>query len=496
MPNESAIPDVARMLPYHFASRHRAFLKAEDDGYVLLTAGTPPAELLGEVYRWLGVEFRWQCLGADEFNRELTRHYQDTGMQASSLADDLEGSEDLEDIADLLPTITDLMDADDDAPVIRLLNALMAQAIRERASDIHVEVFEDHVSVRFRVDGVLHEVMRQQRALASLLVSRLKVMAGLDIAERRLPQDGRISVRIAGHPVDIRLSTLPSTFGERAVMRLLDRAEGVFRIETLHMPAVVQDIYLESLQQAYGIILVTGPTGSGKTTTLYAGLNHLNQQTRNIMTIEDPVEYMLPGIAQTQVNNRVDMNFARGLRAILRQDPDVVMVGEIRDAETARIAVQASLTGHLVLSTLHTNTAIGAITRLQDMGIEPFLLASSLRAVFAQRLVRLLCTHCREPYEASSAEKTRLGADEQVPLILYRATGCAHCHQKGYHGRTGVFEAVRIDATLRDMIHDRASEHAMTEYARLHTHGMQEDGQRLVREGLTTLEELLRVTTI
>lgn len=485
----------AKSLPYHFATRHKALLLHQEGTYVLSTVEYPSAELLSEVSRWLGQEYRWKRITEAQFSSELMRHYQHSGVQASVLAEGLEGNADLEEIADALPEIADLMASDDDAPVIRLLNALIAQAIREHASDIHIEVFENHVSIRFRVDGVLHEVMRQQRALASMLVSRLKVMAGLDIAERRLPQDGRISVRIADHPVDVRLSTLPSSFGERAVMRLLDRSEGVFSLDALRMPPPILDVYQKGLQQAHGIILVTGPTGSGKTTTLYAGLNHLNQQVRNIMTIEDPVEYMLPGIAQTQVNNKVDMTFARGLRAILRQDPDVVMVGEIRDSETAQIAVQASLTGHLVLSTLHTNTAVGAITRLEDMGIEPFLLASSLKVVFAQRLVRLLCKECRKPHEPSAAECEQLGISDSSPLLIYRPMGCPACHEKGYRGRQAIFEAVWVDDITRELIHNRASERSISDQARQRTGSILQDGQRLVRDGLTSLDELLRVTT-
>ena len=294
------------------------------------------------------------------------------------MAEDLSSDIDLSRLVEELPDVGDLMDTDDDAPIIRLINAILSQAVKEQASDIHIETFEERLSVRYRVDGVLSEILSPKRALAPLLVSRLKVMAKLDIAEKRVPQDGRISVRIAGHGIDIRMSTIPSAYGERVVLRLLDKQAGQLNLSELRMNSQVHDAYKSALTSPHGIILVTGPTGSGKTTTLYAGLSSINESSRNILTIEDPVEYMLPGVGQTQVNPKVDMTFARGLRAILRQDPDVVMVGEIRDLETAEIAVQASLTGHLVLSTLHTNTAIGAVTRLQDMGVEPFLLSSSL----------------------------------------------------------------------------------------------------------------------
>jgi general secretion pathway protein E len=329
--------------------------------------------------------------------------------------------------------------------------------------------------------------------LAPLLVSRLKVMAKLDIAEKRIPQDGRISVRLAGHAVDIRVSTIPSAHGERVVLRLLDKQAGQLELEQLHMNAKVYDAYQKALNTPHGIILVTGPTGSGKTTTLYAGLTEINDQSRNILTIEDPIEYLLPGIGQTQVNAKVDMTFARGLRAILRQDPDVVMVGEIRDTETADIAVQASLTGHLVLSTLHTNTAVGAITRLQDMGVEPFLLSSSVIALMAQRLIRLLCVHCKEPYLAGESELALLNMPGQT-AELYRSKGCSHCNNTGYRGRTGIYELIEIDDKLRLMIHEQVGEQQMVEYARESSSSILDDGRQRILAGETTVEEVLRVT--
>ena len=321
-------------------------------------------------------------------------------------------------------------------------------------------------------------------------------MATLDIAEKRIPQDGRISVRIAGHAVDVRMSTIPSAHGERVVLRLLDKQAGQLELEQLNMNEQVYSAYRRGLARPHGIILVTGPTGSGKTTTLYAGLSSINQSSRNILTIEDPIEYMLPGVGQTQVNTKVDMTFARGLRAILRQDPDVVMVGEIRDLETAEIAVQASLTGHLVLSTLHTNTAIGAVTRLQDMGVEPFLLSSSLLGVMAQRLVRLLCVHCREPHQPSAGELQTLGLTDGQQVTLHRAVGCPHCNQTGYRGRTGIYELIEIDESLREMIHEGRGEQAMLAEARQRYPGIDADGRRRVIAGETSLEEVLRVTSI
>ena len=349
--------------------------------------------------------------------------------------------------------------------------------------------------MRYRVDGVLTEVLSPKRMLAPLLVSRLKVMAKLDIAEKRVPQDGRISVRIAGHGIDIRMSTIPSAYGERVVLRLLDKQAGQLNLSELRMNEQVDGRYRDALSSPHGIILVTGPTGSGKTTTLYAGLSSINESSRNILTIEDPVEYMLPGVGQTQVNPKVEMTFARGLRAILRQDPDVVMVGEIRDLETAEIAVQASLTGHLVLSTLHTNTAIGAVTRLQDMGVEPFLLSSSLLAVMAQRLVRLLCLECREAYEPSDAECERLGVGGEG-IQLYRARGCERCNMTGYRGRTGIYELIEIGEDLREAIHGGEGEQSLLKIARQHSPGIDADGRRRILSGETSLEEVLRVTAV
>ena len=341
---------------------------------------------------------------------------------------------------------------------------------------------------------MLREVVQPKRALAPLLVSRIKVMAKLDIAEKRVPQDGRIALRVAGREVDIRVSTMPSSSGERVVLRLLDKQAGTIRLESLGMAGQDLKTLRKLIYRPYGILLVTGPTGSGKSTTLYASLQEINDRSRNILTVEDPIEYNLPGIGQTQVNPKVDMTFARGLRAILRQDPDVVMVGEIRDLETAEIAVQASLTGHLVLSTLHTNTAVGAVTRLQDMGIEPFLLSSSLLGSLAQRLVRVLCDDCKTPYQASASELEMLGLPANESCTLYHPNGCEACNNQGYRGRTGIYELVLVDDTLRQLIHDRAGELELNRHARTLTSGIREDGWRKVLGGHTSVEEVLRVT--
>lgn len=489
-------------LPFGFATAHRVVLDPRVPHRVL-HSGALDADVLLELRRRVGRKLELCGLEAAEFQTQLTRAYQRDNSEAQQMAADISSDVDLSRLAEEIPDAGDLMDAEDDAPIIRLINAILSEAVREKASDIHIETFEEKLSVRYRVDGVLSEVLSPQRMLGPLLVSRLKVMARLDIAERRVPQDGRISVRIAGHAVDIRMSTLPSAYGERVVLRLLDKQSGQLQLEQLAMPEVVFGAFKRALHSPHGIILVTGPTGSGKTTTLYAGLSEINESARNIMTIEDPVEYMLPGIGQTQVNPKVEMTFARGLRAILRQDPDVVMVGEIRDLETAEIAVQASLTGHLVLSTLHTNTAIGAVTRLQDMGVESFLLSSSLIAVMAQRLVRLLCNECKEEVEPSPSELELLssptldGSDAAgEPIKVWKARGCAACNNSGYRGRSAIYEFIEIDDELRALIHDGAAEQAIARAARARSPSIQHDGRRRVLAGDTSLEEVMRVTSI
>jgi general secretion pathway protein E len=495
-----AAAEALQRLPFAFSQNHGVLLDFQHGSPQIFYRPGLKVQVLAELRRALGQPFTTEAISKEEFQRRLSKAYQKDNNEAVQVAEDMGSDFDLSRLADEIPDTADLMDAEDDAPVIRLINAILSQAVREQASDIHIETFEDKLTVRFRIDGVLTEVLSPKRMLAPLLVSRLKVMAKLDIAEKRVPQDGRISIRLAGHAVDIRVSTIPSTHGERVVLRLLDKQAGQLQLQQLHMNQQVYDAYTKALQSPHGIILVTGPTGSGKTTTLYAGLTHINQTSRNILTIEDPVEYLLPGIGQTQVNTKVDMTFARGLRAILRQDPDIVMVGEIRDTETAEIAVQASLTGHLVLSTLHTNTAVGAITRLQDMGVEPFLLSSSLIAVLAQRLVRVLCPHCKQAHAASEAELLALGMPSAElgsvakTTTIYRARGCDHCNQTGYKGRTGIYELIEIDDALRMMIHERAGEHDMLSHARQRAGGVLEDGRRRVLAGETTLEEVLRVT--
>jgi len=480
---------------FGFAKRHGLLVTEIGDGAarVVCRKNVRPASL-AELRRSLGRRLQLEAVDENTFERLLQQTYETRTGEAMQVMDDLGGDMDLSLIAQNLPEPEDLLESEDDAPIIRLINALLTEAIKENASDIHIEPFENRLLVRFRVDGVLREVLQPPRVMAPLLCSRIKVMARLDIAEKRLPQDGRISLRIAGRAVDVRVSTLPSGHGERVVMRLLDKQAGRLDLEHLGMPAELTAHIDELIHKPHGIILVTGPTGSGKTTTLYAALTRLNNSTRSILTVEDPIEYYIDGIGQTQVNTKVDMSFARGLRAILRQDPDVVMVGEIRDLETAEIAVQASLTGHLVLSTLHTNTAVGAVTRLRDMGVEPFLLSSSLIGVMAQRLVRMLCPACKRPYTPDRSECQLLGVDPANPPTIYGPGGCPQCNNIGYAGRGGLFELVLVDDQMRTMIHDGVSEQVLDAHARKKTPSLRQDGMRRVLLGQTTLEEVLRVS--
>jgi len=485
----------ARTIPFSFAKRHGVLLEGLEQGHArLVHRADASAEALLEARRALGLPLLLREVDRQEFDSLLQQAYEGQSGSAMQMMDDLDGNLDLDSIAQALPEPEDLVESEDDAPIIRLINALLTEAVKENGSDIHVEPFENRLVVRFRVDGVLRVVLERKLGVAPLVVSRIKVMAKLDIAEKRLPQDGRISIRIAGRAVDVRVSTIPSGHGERVVLRLLDKQAGRLDLEHLGMNPATRDLLNDLIHKPHGIILVTGPTGSGKTTTLYAGLTRLNDRSRNIMTVEDPIEYYIDGIGQTQVNARVEMTFARGLRAILRQDPDVVMVGEIRDLETAEIAVQASLTGHLVLSTLHTNTAVGAVTRLRDMGVEPFLLSSSLLGMLAQRLVRILCPNCKQPYTAGERELKVFDLPRNKPPTLYKPVGCESCKRTGYRGRTGIYEMVVVDDEMRAMIHDGSGEQALEKHARTLTPSIRDDGKRLVLAGITSVEEVLRVT--
>ncbi|OUY09195.1 type II secretion system protein GspE [Acinetobacter populi] len=482
-------------IPYSFAKRHGVLFQFDGDQTNIIRCQHTPFEALQEARRFLGHSAHYQLVSDQDFQKILSAAFAGDTGESQQVAAGLEDHPDLLSLADQVPEMEDLMDQEDDAPIVRLINALLSEAIRVNASDIHVEVFEKRLSVRLRVDGQLREIVQPRRELAPLLVSRIKVMARLDIAEKRIPQDGRISLRLAGREVDVRVSTLPSSHGERVVMRLLDKQAG--RLNMTHLGLMADDYQRLSylVHRPHGIILVTGPTGSGKTTTLYAALSDLNDNTRNILTAEDPIEYQLEGIGQTQVNTKVDMTFARALKAMLRQDPDVVMVGEIRDLETAEIAVQASLTGHLVLSTLHTNTAIGAVTRLKDMGIEPFLLSSSLIGVVAQRLVRTLCSHCLQWKDADEHEQQLFEQMEHsTPLKIPHPVGCDKCNQSGFSGRTAIYEVVPIDDHMRRLIHGNAAEYELENYARKQSQSIRHDGLRKVLAGKTTVEEVLRVT--
>ncbi|MCQ4297107.1 type II secretion system ATPase GspE [Pseudomonas stutzeri] len=483
-----------RRLPFAFARRHGVILLERGGELRLGLREGAALTAVQEAQRVVGMRLPMQWLPQADFDQALGVAYQHDSSAAMLMVEGLGNDLDLASLADQIQETEDLLEQEDDAPIIRLINAILGEAINENASDIHIETFEKRLVIRFRVDGILREVVQPKRELAALLVSRIKVMAKLDIAEKRIPQDGRISLRVGGREVDIRVSTLPSANGERVVLRLLDKQAGRLTLKHLGMNEHDREQLEQAVRKPHGIILVTGPTGSGKTTTLYAALTTLNDRTRNILTVEDPIEYHLEGIGQTQVNTKVDMTFARGLRAILRQDPDVVMVGEIRDQETADMAVQASLTGHLVLSTLHTNSAIGAVTRLVDMGVEPFLISSSLLGVLAQRLVRVLCNDCKRAYVADTAECALLGVSPDDAPTLYHAEGCEQCRGLGYRGRTGIYELVLFDDALRTMVHTRASEQDMLRHARVLGPSIRDDGLRKVREGVTTIEEVLRVT--
>ncbi len=478
---------------YAFAKeRGLVVLNGDDESAVIGARGEPDPWALIEARRVVGKPIAIEKMPGEAFERRLSEIYSAQGIDADSLTLGDEDS-DLAALAEGLPTTADLLDSEDDAPMILLINRIIAEAVKLKASDIHVEPYESNLSIRLRIDGVLREVLSLPARATAALVSRIKVMARLDIAERRVPQDGRISLALGGKTVDVRVSTLPARFGERVVMRILDKDEARLSLDVLGMPPDMLTRFRTALARPNGVILVTGPTGSGKTTTLYGALTELNDPSRNILTVEDPVEYAVDGVGQTQINPKVGMTFATGLRAILRQDPDIVMVGEIRDVETAEIAIQAALTGHLVLSTVHTNSAVGAVTRLRDMGAEPFLLSSTITAVIAQRLVRRLCPACKEPYAPDSAERRLLELEEGAEATIYRAKGCARCAGAGYEGRLGVYELVLVDEPMRRMIHSDAGEQDLADHAFRKHDTLARCGFRHVLDGATSIEEVLRV---
>lgn len=476
-------------LPYSYARNHGVVLRVGAAGVECLHRSDAALDALLEVQR-IAPGAAFLAVADAEFDQALAASYSGSAGAAAEL--DL-GGMDLAALADSAAAVDDLLDSRDDSPVIRLINALLLEAVKEGASDVHVETQEKRVVVRFRVDGVLRDKLEPRRELAPLLVSRIKVMAKLDIAEKRVPQDGRVTLRIGGHDVDARVSTIPTQHGERVVMRLLEKGSLSLDMEALGMSARDREVFGRLLERPHGMLLVTGPTGSGKTTSLYAALHRLNDRKRNIMTVEDPIEYELAGVAQTQVNTRTGMTFARGLRAILRQDPDVIMVGEIRDQETAEVAVRSAMTGHFVLSTLHTNSAVGSVTRLIDMGVERYLLAPMLVGVAAQRLVRRLCPSCRRQDVATEGDSLLLGGALKPGKKLWRAVGCDDCHGDGYRGRAGLYEVVAVDEKFQAMIHDGASEAELEAHARRNNPSLLDDGVDKVRAGVTTVEEVARV---
>jgi general secretion pathway protein E len=481
-----------KLLPFEFA-RSNGILVREIEGDLVLSPDASRSAIT-EVSRINSKFATVTRVGKEDFDKMLSSLYSGRKNSSESVMEDIKDFVDMESAAADLEDTSDLLDSEDDAPIIRLLNAILAESLKENASDIHIEPYEKESLVRFRLDGVLSTVLKPSSQITPLLISRIKVMSKLDIAEKRLPQDGRMTVKLGGRSIDLRISTMPSSHGERVVMRLLDKDAGKLQVDDLGMPSETSAQLDDLIRRPHGIILVTGPTGSGKTTTLYAGLQQMDRQGRNIMTVEDPVEYDLPGISQTQINLRAGMTFARGLKAILRQDPDVILIGEIRDGETAEIATQSSLTGHLVLSTLHTNTAAGAITRLQDLGVDSFLLASTIRGILSQRLLRKLCPHCKRPSEPNEFNRGLLKL--KLGQKVFEANGCEKCNSTGYAGRQALFELVTVDSSLQTLIHENAGEIELEAKIREQVPSIREAGFGLVRDGLTTIEEVLRVTSV
>lgn len=457
--------------------------------------GAWPWPLLDDCRRRFGVEVQPVPYPRETILLSLNQVFDMASASAEQMIEELDADDALSrDLAE----VGDLLDSEDSAPIIRLVNTLISQALKERASDIHIEPFEARLVVRFRVDGVLHAIVNPPKGLQAALTSRIKVMAGMDIAEKRHPQDGRFRVRVAGREVDVRASVLPTAFGERVVMRLLDQDARLMMLPELGMDAGQLELLRRTIAAPHGMMLVTGPTGSGKSTTLYAALMELDRGNRNVMTIEDPIEYQLDGVAQMQVRPKIGVGFATGLRSILRQDPDIVMVGEIRDLETAEIAIQASLTGHLVLATLHTNDALSAIVRLQDMGVERYLVASSLILVQAQRLVRRLCPQCRSQRTPTAEDWRALDADPtQYAHVagIHEAVGCDACFGSGFRGRVAIYEMTAISEAMRDLIHEGAGLPAMRRQAAVERmHSLRQDGARHVAAGITSVDEVLRVS--
>ncbi len=497
-PGVEAAAELLQKLPISFARKNELVpVRVENGVLTALTSRPLNHHAIADLRGFYSMAVRLIVAEPDVVAEFVNRAYEAGAGSASEMLG--EGvPENLQSIADELGGSTDILDVDEEAPIVRLLNSLLQQAIKEKASDIHVEVFADSLSVRMRIDGILYGVLRPPKKIHPQLISRVKIMAGMDIAEKRLPQDGRISIKAAGRDIDVRVSTIPTTFGERVVMRLLDKSRSLLVLDQLGIEPGILKHLKRVVDLPNGIVLVTGPTGSGKTTTLYAAIAEVDTERKNVITVEDPVEYQIRGIGQMQVNPTIGLSFADGLRSILRQDPDIIMIGEIRDQETARIAVQASLTGHLVLSTLHTNDSAGALTRLVDIGIEPFLIASSLVGVLAQRLVRVLCRECRTPVSLDAAEIERLGSDaakNELPSRVYKAKGCPACMSSGYKGRTGIHEYLVVSDAVRSLLVKGADSKQILQQAVAEgMHTLRHDGLRKVASGETTLDEVIRVT--
>ena len=485
--------DLSNILPYDFVKENDVLAFSDGDSFSVISPNNLSDDIYHEIQRFLKSNFSFSLCKSDYFNDLLTSSFS-INKDSTSLSEELTDEFDLQSFAGSISATEDLLSGSNDTPIIKLINGIISQAVKNRASDIHFEPYENTLIVRFRVDGILKEILKQDSKISSVLISRIKIISGLDISERRLPQDGRVSLSLGDKDIDVRVSTLPSSYGERIVLRLLDKQASQINIDDLGLPSVILKNYKSSLKNSEGIILFTGPTGSGKTTTLYSGLRHLSDSSQNILTVEDPIEYTLNGIGQTQVNTKTGYTFAKGLRAILRQDPDVVMVGEMRDVETAQIGIQASLTGHLVLSTVHTNSAVAAITRLRDMGIESFLLASSLRTVISQRLVRRLCLICKKEESPSkdSIKLFNLNTNQKV----FISSGCDACSNTGYQGRIAIAECIQVDKTLKEMIHNNASENLISEHVFKNNQSIDEASSELISKGITSCEELIRINNL
>jgi general secretion pathway protein E len=493
---ESAADDLLDLIPIGFAKEYRIYPLARQNGRLQVAVADPlDSRPLNDLSTLTGEDIEPWVTTPEEILRAINRGYEKQAGETTEVIEEIEEKTAGDLVRDLEPA--DLIDASDEAPIIRFVNSLITQGYKERASDIHIEPFERDLLVRYRIDGILYEVLKPPLKAHAGIVSRIKIMAQLNIAEKRLPQDGRFRVRVAGRDIDIRVSTLPTAFGERVVLRLLDKTSNVLSLQDIGLGSSLLHQFEGMISKNHGIFLVTGPTGSGKTTTLYAALTRLNNREKNIITVEDPIEYQLPGVGQIQVNPKIDLTFANGLRSILRQDPDIIMVGEIRDRETAEIAVQSALTGHMVFSTLHTNNAAGALTRLVEMGIEPFLAASSIVGILAQRLVRRICPHCKEAIDPPAELLDQLGDECTLPAHpqFYQGRGCSRCMNIGYWGRCGIYELLPVDETVRGLLmQDKDATTIKQAAMRQGMQTLRAAGVTRALEGVTTLEEILRVT--